>query len=34
MDIPPDCPRQERPVIRGFIRSGRNTRNWIEAAAM
>jgi hypothetical protein len=30
MDIPADSKRQERPVIRGFIRSGRDTDNWIN----
>ncbi len=30
MDVPPGCPRRERPVLRGFIRSGENARNWIE----
>jgi len=34
MDIPPECKRQERPVIRGFIRSGRDTTNWIKTANM
>ncbi len=33
LNIPLDYPRQERPVIRGFIRSGRNTRNWISPKA-
>jgi hypothetical protein len=30
LDIPPSAKKQERPVIRGFIRSGSNMRNWIE----
>jgi hypothetical protein len=34
LDIPADSDRQERPVIRGFIRSGKDTRNWIEDAKM
>lgn len=34
MDIPPELPRQERPVIRGFIRSGKNTNNWIKPVQM
>jgi hypothetical protein len=31
MDVPADI-QQERRVIRGFIRSGENTKNWIRAA--
>jgi hypothetical protein len=27
--IPRDAPLQQREVVRGFIRSGRNTTNWI-----
>jgi hypothetical protein len=34
LDIPADSPRQERPVVRGFIRSGKDTTNWIEHAKM
>ncbi len=30
MDIPAACKRQERPVIRGFIRKGRDASNWIS----
>ena len=30
MDLPPGSRRQERPVVRGFIRSGRNARNWLD----
>lgn len=33
-DIPVESPRQERPVIRGFIRSGSNARNWIAPKVM
>jgi hypothetical protein len=29
LDIPPDVPAQERDVLRGFIRSGRASENWI-----
>jgi hypothetical protein len=29
LDIPPDSPVQEREVIRGFIRAGRDTENWM-----
>jgi hypothetical protein len=31
MDIPAESKRQERPVIRGFIRAGRDTANWIRS---
>jgi hypothetical protein len=34
MDIPADCARQDRPVIRGFIRTGRENKNWIRAVKM
>jgi hypothetical protein len=30
LDIPPDYSSAERPVIRGFIRAGKNTKNWIS----
>jgi hypothetical protein len=30
MDLAEDAKRRERPVVRGFIRSGANTRNWVE----
>lgn len=30
LDIPSDNPIQERRVIRGFIRSGRDSKNWIK----
>jgi hypothetical protein len=30
MNIPAENKRQGRRVIRGFIRKGRNARNWIE----
>ncbi len=30
MNVPAGCPRRERPILRGFIRSGENARNWIE----
>jgi hypothetical protein len=29
LDIPPESPVQERAVLRGFIRSGRDSYNWI-----
>jgi hypothetical protein len=32
MDIPAANERQERPVIRGFIRNGRNAKNWMMPA--
>lgn len=34
MDIPAESKRQERPVIRGFIRKGRELGNWIQAVKM
>jgi hypothetical protein len=34
MNIPTDCKRQERPVIRGFLRKGRDANNWISAVKM
>lgn len=32
-DVPEDFPRRERTVLRGFVRSGRNQRNFIVPAA-
>ena len=34
MNIPPTCPRQERPVVRGFIRKGRSAQNFISPVKM
>jgi hypothetical protein len=33
-DIPEGSPKQERAVIRGFIREGANTKNWITRKGM
>lgn len=30
MNVPEGARRQERPVLRGFIRSGQNSANWLE----
>jgi hypothetical protein len=30
LDIPPEKRLHERPVIRGFVRAGKNARNWIS----
>lgn len=30
MNVPESSRRQERPVLRGFIRSGQNSANWLE----
>lgn len=30
LDVPAENSKQERPVIRGFIRSGKNANNWIQ----
>jgi len=32
LDIPADNPSQERPMVRGFIRDGKDTSNWIRSA--
>jgi hypothetical protein len=34
MDVPTESKRQERPVVRGFIRRGRNAGNWIQSVKM
>jgi hypothetical protein len=34
LDIPRDARSAERPVIRGFVRAGSDTKNWISRAAM
>jgi len=33
-DVPPTAPQQERPVVRGFLRAGANTDNWIAPKRM
>lgn len=34
LDVPRDAGSVERPVVRGFIRGGRDTKNWISKATM
>lgn len=33
-DVPPNAEKQERPVVRGFIRAGSNAQNWIQPKGM